>query len=73
MQIAGDSLAERAPNEAVYDQSDTSLGDPYGIPVRRMDAHGGWIASVVDLTRSSRQWMGCQRAPTSCVPRRSTG
>jgi CubicO group peptidase (beta-lactamase class C family) len=51
MQIAGDSLAERAANEVVYDGSNSTIGDPYGIPVRRMDAHGGWIATATDLVR----------------------
>jgi len=58
MQIAGDSLSERADDEVVYDGTNApiegtskSLGDPYGIPVRRMDAHGGWIATATDLLR----------------------
>jgi CubicO group peptidase (beta-lactamase class C family) len=51
MQIAGDSLAERAANEVVYDEREFGLGRPYGIPVRRMDAHGGWIATATDLLR----------------------
>ena len=51
MQIAGDSLVERAVDEVVYDGSNSTIGDPYGIPVRRMDAHGGWIATPTDLLR----------------------
>lgn len=51
MQIAGDSLAERAANEVVYDGANSTIGDPYGIPVRRMDSHGGWIATATDLVR----------------------
>lgn len=51
MQIAGDSLAERADDEVVYDGTNSTIGDPYGIPVRRMDAHGGWIATATDLLR----------------------
>ena len=51
MQIAGDSLAERAANEVVYDGTNSTIGDPYGIPVRRMDAHGGWIATATDILR----------------------
>jgi CubicO group peptidase (beta-lactamase class C family) len=51
MQIAGDSLAERAANEVVYDGTNSTIGDPYGIPVHRMDSHGGWIATATDLLR----------------------
>lgn len=48
MQIAGDTLAARAPNEVVYYSTN---GDPYGIDVSRMDSHGGWIATPIDLVR----------------------
>ena len=51
MQIAFDALADRAANEVVYDGKNSTIGDPYGIPVRRMDAHGGWIATATDLLR----------------------
>ncbi|MBV6429512.1 MAG: D-aminopeptidase [Haliscomenobacter sp.] len=46
MHIAGDALANKRPNEVVY-----YGGNPYGMKVARMDAHGGWIASPVDLMR----------------------
>lgn len=49
MHIAGDTLADRRPNEVVYVQQGT--WNPYGIRVSRMDAHGGWIASATDLLR----------------------
>ncbi|NEZ41000.1 serine hydrolase [Paenibacillus alvei] len=49
MHIAGDTLAERRPNEAVYYTQ--SGWNPYAIRVSRMDAHGGWIASATDLAR----------------------
>ena len=45
MQIAGNTLAQRKPNEVVY------YGNAYGMNVTRMDAHGGWIASPIDLLR----------------------
>jgi CubicO group peptidase (beta-lactamase class C family) len=48
MRIAGDTLADRAPGEVVY-VSDG--GSPYAMPVRRMDSHGGWIASAADYVR----------------------
>ncbi len=46
MEIAGDTKGERKQNEVVY-----YGGSPYSIPVARMDSHGGWIASPIDLTR----------------------
>ena len=46
MRIAGNTLAERAPEEVVYyGQS------PYSMNVRRMDSHGGWVATAPDLVR----------------------
>jgi CubicO group peptidase (beta-lactamase class C family) len=48
MHIAGDTLAERRPNEVHYYESSW---DPYSILVSRMDAHGGWIASPTDYLR----------------------
>src|SRR5439155_339277 len=40
MQLAGNTLAERARNEVVY--YDQQGENPYGMNVRRMDSHGGW-------------------------------
>ena len=53
MQIAGNTLAERADGEVTYDTGNTppNLGLPYEIPVSRMDAHGGWIGTATDLLR----------------------
>jgi CubicO group peptidase (beta-lactamase class C family) len=48
MHIAGDTLAERRPDEVTYT---AQAWDPYALPVARMDAHGGWIASTIDLLR----------------------
>jgi CubicO group peptidase (beta-lactamase class C family) len=49
MQIAGNTLKQRAPDEVEY------LGqfgeNPYSMNVRRMDSHGGWIANPSDLAR----------------------
>jgi CubicO group peptidase (beta-lactamase class C family) len=49
MKIAGNTLAERAPDEVVYYGQGGE--DPYGMNVRRMDSHGGWLASAADLVR----------------------
>jgi len=48
LQIAGNTLAERAPREVIYYQA---RGNPYDMNVRRMDSHGGWIATAADLVR----------------------
>lgn len=47
MRIAGNTLAERAPGEVVY--YGAGRQDPYGMNVRRMDSHGGWLATARDL------------------------
>lgn len=47
MLIAGNTLAARAANEVVYYDSE----DSYGMNVTRMDSHGGWIATPIDLVR----------------------
>jgi CubicO group peptidase (beta-lactamase class C family) len=46
--IAGNTLADRAPLEVRY--YGQSGENPYGMNVRRMDSHGGWLASARDLT-----------------------
>lgn len=48
MEIAGNTLAERQPSEVRYHDAGRS---PYGLDVRRMDSHGGWIASAASLAR----------------------
>ena len=46
MEIAGSTQADRKPDEVVYYDN-----IQYTMNVRRMDAHGGWIASPIDLVR----------------------
>lgn len=48
MRIAGNTRADRAPGEVVYY---SGRGDPYAFNIRRMDAHGGWLATPGDLVR----------------------
>jgi D-alanyl-D-alanine carboxypeptidase len=49
MQIAGNTLSARLPNEVeYYGQNDEN---PYYIPISRMDAANGWVASATDLAR----------------------
>ena len=47
MTIAGNTATERQYPEAMYYGVD--LEAPYELPVRRMDSHGGWIATPSDL------------------------
>ncbi|GAA2702199.1 serine hydrolase [Nonomuraea recticatena] len=49
MQIAGNTQADRRPGEAIY--YGQAGENPYGTQVARMDAHGGWLATAVDLMR----------------------
>ena len=49
MTIAGNTASDRQYPEAVYTGVD--LQAPYELPVQRMDAHGGWIATPTDLIR----------------------
>ncbi|HET8934834.1 MAG TPA: serine hydrolase [Polyangiales bacterium] len=45
MKIGGNTLAQRKANEVVY------YGNAYGMNVTRMDSHGGWVATPIDLVR----------------------
>jgi CubicO group peptidase (beta-lactamase class C family) len=47
MRIAGNTLAERAPEEVIY--YGAGRQNPYGMNVSRMDSHGGWLAAARDL------------------------
>jgi len=47
MRIAGNTLANRALGEVIYYGAGGQ--DPYGMNVRRMDSHGGWLATARDL------------------------
>jgi CubicO group peptidase (beta-lactamase class C family) len=49
MQIAGNTLRDRATHEVKYYSPEVG-DDPYAINVARMDSHGGWIATPSDLT-----------------------
>ncbi len=48
MRIGGESLDKRYYKEVRYYNPE---GNPYVLKMRKMDAHGGWIASSVDLMR----------------------
>ena len=49
MKIAGNTLADRVENEVIYYGRNGE--DPYSMNVRRMDSHGGWLASPSDLVK----------------------
>src|SRR5450631_4286283 len=49
MQVAGNTLRDRAANEVKY-YGQVAWDDPYAMNVARMDSHGGWIATPSDLT-----------------------
>lgn len=49
MHTGKDTYEARYPNEVVY-YSTEEIG-AYAMPVNRMDAHGGWIASATDLAK----------------------
>jgi CubicO group peptidase (beta-lactamase class C family) len=61
MHIAGDTLAQRRPNEVTYTQQ--GMFNPYALPVARMDAHGGWIANPTDLLRIALRFDGFPSTP----------
>lgn len=51
--IGGNTLAQRLSDEVVYHGQ---LGeDPYTMQITRMDSHGGWVASAIDLLRVLRK------------------
>lgn len=47
MVIAGNTLAQRLPNEVEYYAQNGE--NPYAMNVTRMDSHGGWLASPADI------------------------
>jgi CubicO group peptidase (beta-lactamase class C family) len=49
MKISGNTFAERAENEVIYYGRNGE--DPYHMNVRRMDSHGGWLATPEDIVR----------------------
>jgi len=70
MRISGNTLAERAPGEVAY--SGQNGEDPYSMNVRRMDSHGGWLASASDLVRVAVNIGGIKAEPGLLRPRSLT-
>ena len=66
MRIAGNTLLDTAPGEVVYyGQNGES---PYGMNVRRMDSHGGWIATPSDLVNFAMRVDGFSYTPNILEP-----
>ena len=61
MRIAGNTPADRAPNEVAYVAN--GAGNPYGMNVARMDSHGGWLATARDLVRFAMHVDGFPNPP----------
>ncbi|MGB6067880.1 MAG: serine hydrolase domain-containing protein [Desulfomonilaceae bacterium] len=49
MRLAGNTLAQRVRGEVRYYGQNGE--NPYNMNVRRMDSHGGWIGTPIDLVR----------------------
>lgn len=62
MRIAENSPAQRAPGEVVYFGGHAV--DPYAFNVRRIDSHGGWIASASDLVQFAMHVDGFSYTPS---------
>ncbi|ATB49487.1 serine hydrolase [Corallococcus macrosporus] len=61
--VGGDTLSARLSNEPVYYQLGAGAFNPYGMPVRRMDAHGGWVVTPIDLLRVTVRADGFSTVP----------
>jgi CubicO group peptidase (beta-lactamase class C family) len=66
MQIAGNKLDQRAPNEVVYVGQYSE--NPYNMNIARMDSHGGWIATPTDLVRFLNHVTGFSGTPGLLKP-----
>jgi len=60
MQLAGNTLAQRAPREVLYYGRNES---PYKLNITRMDSHGGWIGTPGDLVQFALHVDGFDTTP----------
>jgi CubicO group peptidase (beta-lactamase class C family) len=67
MQLAGNTLVQRAHDEVVYYDRDRHE-NPYNMNVTRMDSHGGWIATPGDLVRFALRVGGSDTVPNLLRP-----
>jgi len=68
MYLAADGHRGRRRDEVAY-QDGHGGRQAYGLPVSRMDAHGGWVASAVDLVRFAARVDGDDGSPDVLEPR----
>jgi len=61
MQIGGNTVAEKAPDEVTYYGQNGE--NPYGMNVRRMDSHGGWIGTPADMVQFAMHVGGSSVVP----------
>ncbi|NTX01972.1 beta-lactamase family protein [Myxococcus sp. CA040A] len=61
--VGGNTLSERLPDEVVYHQFGKRAYNPYGMQLRRMDAHGGWVVTPIDLLRVTVRADGFSTVP----------
>jgi CubicO group peptidase (beta-lactamase class C family) len=66
MRIAGNTLLDTAPGEVVY--YGQNVESPYAMNVRRMDSHGGWIATPSDLVNFAMRVDGFSYTPSILEP-----
>ena len=66
MTIAGNTLAERRPEEVKYYGEGND--NPYGMNVTRMDSNGGWIARPADLVQFLMHVSGFATPPNILKP-----
>ena len=65
MQLAGNTLAQRAPKEVLYYGRKEN---PYGMNVTRMDSHGGWIGTPSDVVQFVLHVDGFNTTPSILRP-----
>jgi CubicO group peptidase (beta-lactamase class C family) len=71
MQVAGNTLAQTAQNEVSYYAERSE--DPYAMNVTRMDSHGGWLATPLDVAKFASSVDGFRSSgPNTNVLQRST-
>jgi CubicO group peptidase (beta-lactamase class C family) len=68
MQLAGNTLTGRADGEVVYYGQAGAGTNPYDMQVRRMDSHGGWIATPGDLVQFLMHVDGFKTTPNILRP-----
>lgn len=66
MEIGGDEEADRLPNEVKYYPKAEAYGA--NMEVRRMDAHGGWVSTPIDLVRLMVRVDGFATKPDILLP-----